>query len=82
MRIVTASSEPAFAWRAARAAKRAANLEALGLIAATLMVLLGMWLTTWGRLTQLVADDRDAGPVVALRSLASPTDLARLLTMF
>ena len=82
MRIVTASSEPAFAWRAARAANRAANLEALGLIAATLMVLLGMWLTTWGRLTQLVADDRDAGPVVALRSLASPTDLARLLTMF
>ncbi|MEO7271611.1 MAG: FtsW/RodA/SpoVE family cell cycle protein [Vicinamibacterales bacterium] len=81
MRIVTASSAPAFSGRETRGATRAANLEALGLIACTTIVLFGVWLTTWGRLTQMDAGDRD-GTVVALRSLTNPTDLAPLLTMF
>ena len=82
MRIVDASLEPAFRGLVARQARRTANLEALGLVAATVVVLFGTWLTTWGRLTQLDADDRDVGTVVSLRRLAAPAALAPLLTMF
>src|SRR3954454_13977399 len=82
MRIVNASSDPAFPRLAARRARRTANLELLGLVAATIVVLFGVWVTAWGRLTRLEADDRDAGKVVALRNLATAADLAPLLTMF
>ena len=81
MRIVHTSGEPEFPAVVARRARRTANLEALGLLAASAVVLFGLVLTTWGRLIQLNADDRDAGTVVSLRHLAAPTDLVPLLTM-
>ncbi len=82
MRIVHTSAEPEFPAVIARRARRTANLETLGLLAASAVVLFGLVLTTWGRLTQLNADDRDAGTIVSLRHLTSPTDLVPLLTMF
>ena len=82
MRIVHTSGEPEFPAVVARRARRTANLEALGLLAASAVVLFGLILTTWGRLLQLNADDRDAGTVVSLRHLTAPTDLVPLLTMF
>jgi cell division protein FtsW (lipid II flippase)/cell division protein FtsI/penicillin-binding protein 2 len=82
MRIISAADDRAIATRPAPAAARAANIEALGMVACSAVILLGLWLTTWGRLTQLDADDRTIGPVVDLRTLHSPGELAPLLTMF
>jgi hypothetical protein len=55
VRIVHTSAEPEFPAVIARRARRTANLETLGLLAASAVVLFGLVLTTWGRLTQLNA---------------------------
>ena len=82
MRVVKATGERTIALPAAPAAVRTANIEALGLWACSVVVLFGLWLTTWGRLSQLETDDRDPGAPVDLRLLRTPDELARLLTMF
>jgi cell division protein FtsW (lipid II flippase)/cell division protein FtsI/penicillin-binding protein 2 len=81
MRVLSAPREPAF--RLSRpAARRAANIELLGMLACTAVVLFGLLLTTWGRMAQLDADDRGTGTVVNLRALRTPATLVPLLTTF
>ena len=63
-------------------ARRTANVEALGLMACSLVILFGLWVTAWGRIEQLRSADRDPSPVLNLRTLRSPNDLLPLLTMF
>jgi len=48
VRIVHTSAEPEFPAVIARRARRTANLETLGLLAASAVVLFGLVLTTWG----------------------------------
>ena len=81
MRVIAASEEsPSWMHRAASA--RTANLEMLGLLACSAVILLGLWLTVWGRLEQLERDDGEAGAVLDLRALRDPGEIAPLLTMF
>ena len=81
MRIVTARARRRCPMSAAAAPARAARIEALGLIACSMVVLFGLWLTTRGRLTQLDTDDRERRDV-DLPRLTSPAALVPLLTMF
>ena len=66
-----------------RRAARGANLEALGLCCGSCVVLLGLWLTVWGRGVATPADAGDAGRTspapLHLRALSAPEDLLPLL---
>jgi cell division protein FtsW (lipid II flippase)/cell division protein FtsI/penicillin-binding protein 2 len=85
MRIVSATNErvhtrDGFVTGSVPMAVRAANIELLGLLVCSAVVMFGLWLTTWGRLAQL---DADAGrQIVNLRALHDPSELVPLLTMF
>ena len=80
MRVVTtAPAGPARGPRTARAA-RAANVELLALLACSMVVLLGLYLTLAGRLEQLGRTAGDAR--VNLLALQSPDELLPLLPMF
>jgi len=81
MRVIstTGSSEVS---RVAPSVRRAANLELLGLAACSAVLLLGLWLTHWGRLQQHAEGERNEPAVVDLRRLSSPDDLLPLLSMF
>lgn len=82
MRVVSAPRDPAFVRVSRPAARRAANIELLGMLACSAVIVFGLLLTTWGRLAQLDADDRGAGTVVNLRTLRTPATLVPLLTTF
>jgi cell division protein FtsW (lipid II flippase)/cell division protein FtsI/penicillin-binding protein 2 len=82
MRVVKASLERTLAAPAAPAAIRTANIEALGLAACSMVILFGLWLTTWGRLSQVEAGHPGSAAAVDLRFLRAPEELAVLLTMF
>ncbi|HET9265481.1 MAG TPA: FtsW/RodA/SpoVE family cell cycle protein [Vicinamibacterales bacterium] len=82
MRVITTTtaraprvSEPA------RHARRLANVEMLGLLAGSLVILLGLGLTYWGRLGQLSADERN-GRLINLQRLRGPEELVPLLGTF
>ena len=80
MRVVTPQATATRAPRTARAA-RAANVELVALLACSAVVLLGLCLTTWGRLEQL-ARTGDQAPRVNLQRLRAPEDLLPALSMF
>ena len=82
MRVVAAGEAPAAPTYTERRSARTTNIETLGILACSAVMLLGLWLTTWGRLAQLEADDRGGVSVADLRTLRSPAELAPLLTMF
>jgi cell division protein FtsW (lipid II flippase)/cell division protein FtsI/penicillin-binding protein 2 len=63
------------------AAWRAANIEMLGLAAATVCILLGLWLATSGRLARLAVED-GARAAVNLRTATTAAEIAPVLTMF
>jgi cell division protein FtsW (lipid II flippase) len=82
MRVVTVVA-PRVDGRPGRSVRSRANIEALGLAAASLVILMGIWLTCWGRLAQLDEIERsNAGPPVHLTALRGPEPLAPVLTMF
>ena len=81
MRIVSATSSNATR-AAAPEALRAANLELLGLIVCSAVVLLGLWLASSGRVQQLGEETRRGEGVVDLRRLGGPEELMPLLSMF
>ena len=72
---------PANAGRASGAV-RAANIEALGIVVCSIVVLFGLWLTAVGRREQLRAAGSPPVPVLNLRALHGPDDLLPLLSMF
>ncbi len=76
MRVVEALPET----RAAGGRVRAANVELLGLLLCTGVILLGLLLTYWGRTLRLEHDSR--GSLVQLNGLDSPRALEPLLTMY
>jgi cell division protein FtsW (lipid II flippase) len=59
-----------------------ANVEMLGLLACTGVVLLGLLLTYWGRTLRFEPDGPGRGPVVLLNELDGPRALEPLLTMY
>ena len=78
MRIIdTAGARAAISRPRSAAARRVANVEALGLLAASLVMLFGLCLTTWTRLGAA----EQAGRPVHLRTLSSAADLLPVLTM-
>lgn len=81
MRVV--STTPAIGVQRAgtEASDRAANIEFLGLLAGAAVILIGMWLTHWGRLQQYVAEPSPTQPI-NVRRIQSPDVLVPLLTMF
>jgi cell division protein FtsW (lipid II flippase)/cell division protein FtsI/penicillin-binding protein 2 len=82
MRVVSTMPIGGFPRAVVASGLRAANIELLGLAAGSAVILLGLWLTHWGRLQQVAAEQRGADPVVNLRRVQSPDDLVPLLTMF
>lgn len=62
-------------------ARRAANIELLGLLACSILVAAGLGLTYAGRLAQLEAGQRSTPPL-DLHRLRGPADLLPLLDMF
>ena len=82
MRVVSTTFEPALAPAARRGATRTANVELLGMLFATGAIVLGLWLATVGRITQMKADDAGITGVIDLRTIKSPSELTPLLTMF
>lgn len=95
MRVISAAPEPAFT-AASSAPARAARIEFLGLLACSLVVLLGIWVTSWGRLAQpdvlppeassqaslTPSAERTGRALIDLRRLEGPEGLLPLLTMF
>jgi len=84
MRVISAAPARTASRRTALASARTANLELLGLLACTAVLVLGLSLTYWSRTRDLVNVERDvaSGTIVNLREIRSPNDLAPLLTMF
>ena len=85
MRVISAGGEHAngSSWAGITpAARRAANVELLGLIVCSAVILLGVLVATWGRLVQLQADDGGHEPTVDLRALHGAAELVPFLTMF
>lgn len=81
MRVISATLEkPVSAGRPV--ASRAANVELLGLLACSAVILLGLSLTYWGKTGRLGEAERGAGAVIDLRRLRGADDLVPLLTMF
>lgn len=80
MRIIdTAGARAATARPRSATARRTANVEALGLVAASIVMVFGLGLTTWARLGASAAVG--AGRTVHLRTLNSAADLLPVLTM-
>ncbi|MGH9309247.1 MAG: FtsW/RodA/SpoVE family cell cycle protein, partial [Vicinamibacterales bacterium] len=79
MRVITSTTETLPRdWP--RTGIRAANVELVGLLAASIVVLLGIVLTVSGRIARLDIDS--PGPTRSLRQPGSPADLEPVLTMF
>ena len=78
MRVV--APEPAVAVRRERDS-RPANIEMLGLLAATVVVLFGVALAGWTK-TERLADVAPLNGVIPLYALSAPADLEPALTMF
>ena len=79
MRIIdTAGARAAIARPRSPAARRTANVEALGLLTASLVAVFGIALATWARLG---ASTDAAGRAVHLRTLTSAGDVLPALTM-
>lgn len=82
MRVITTpAARSAGAAVPERHATRHANVETLGLLAASLVIVLGFGLTYWGRIQQLGAVER-TGRSVNLQRLRGPDELVPLLDMF
>jgi cell division protein FtsW (lipid II flippase) len=82
MRVVAAEPnlQSSAVWQ--RGAPRAINVELVGLGACSLVVLLGLFLTYWGRTARLQADGPEPASIVSLRQLSSPAALEPALTMY
>lgn len=77
MRVISVSPEPAMrSWAALDS--RTARIELLGLLACSAVILLGLWITSWGRLAQSSAE----AAAIDVRTLESPDQLLPVLTMF
>jgi cell division protein FtsW (lipid II flippase)/cell division protein FtsI/penicillin-binding protein 2 len=83
MRIVVPVPERAVGRSRTRATVRA-NVELLALMACSVVVLIGLLLTYWGKAESLARVEQDiaAGAVVDLHRLRSPNEIAVLLPMF
>lgn len=85
MRVVSPSTTqtvPGVVRERSRRAVRAANVEALGLAACSIVVLLGIVLASSARLSGPLAGDGSAVPLLDLRRLSAPKDLDPVLGMF
>lgn len=81
MRVIVATRDPSSAAEP-RSTRRAANVELLGVLACSAVVLLGLVLTYAGKTSRPAASDRGGVPVIDLRRLGGADDLLPLLTMF
>lgn len=79
MRII--STTPAVHPQRTAAAARTAHVELMGLLIASAVVVLAIWITAWGRLDQLAREGDGAG-TVDLRQLRGAEELLPLLSMF
>jgi cell division protein FtsW (lipid II flippase)/cell division protein FtsI/penicillin-binding protein 2 len=82
MRVIAARADAAIpaAWQ--RVSVRTPNIELLGLLASSLVVLLAVSLTYAGRAGRLDADAREAATVVQLDRLRAASELEPMLTMY
>lgn len=81
MRVISTAPAPALASVPTQAARRAANIELLGLLACSVVLVLGLGVTYAGRIGQLEAASRSAQPL-NLDRLRGPADLLPVLRMF
>jgi cell division protein FtsW (lipid II flippase)/cell division protein FtsI/penicillin-binding protein 2 len=80
MRIVSTGAGTANATHPSRTA-RFSNIEMLGLVSGTLVIVLGVWITAWARLNHARAEHPASG-IVNLSKLSGSDPLVPLLEMF
>jgi cell division protein FtsW (lipid II flippase) len=82
MRVISTTPATAVRGEPTPASVRVAQVELLGLVGCSVVILLGLWLTQWGRLQQLTADEPAGAGLMELRRLRSADDLLPILSMF
>jgi cell division protein FtsW (lipid II flippase)/cell division protein FtsI/penicillin-binding protein 2 len=81
MRIVAEAADAAIPSRWQHGPVRGARIELLGLLACSIVVVTGVWLTCWGRTARLF-EDAPPGAILQLNQIKQPADLEPLLAAY